>query len=341
MEQGEVNAAELQAALRKIVPFFSLDKTELLHVWCEVDGGEVRLTGGDGFQLTQVWFEADWPNGEWLLDGAECKKFAQSADSTLHGDLPLEITDTAIKVNDMVIPVRGRKWMDYRAVLKMAQAGLIAEALFDRRELGKFVRPRGDVLGLTLRDGKCFGVRKEGRDPEERGEETLIATQLVSGDAKAAFDRTRFKKVVDTFGAWITVKFQAESNAPVILEGDHHWHIIMPWSTFPLVSELGKHEHDALTLAQDMIAAILKEDVKASVDLREGRMVIEWGESITATTVRTSENFGVAEVENDSTDSEIPTGESGGDGELSGDPDGGGGGPVESDAEVPSQASTS
>ena len=319
MEQGEVNAADLQTALRRIVPFLTdanLDPAgqgaQLKHVWVSVDGGEVRMTTSNGYHVAQTWFEADWPNGGWVLDGEACTQLAQTADSMMTGDLPLEVTDTAIKINDMTVPVRGLTWIPYANVTDPVFAGIVASAIFSRVELMKFIRPKGAVLGITLRDGKCFGVRKLEKLTDERNSEERIPTQLVTGDGQAAFDRDRLKKAVGTFGSWVTLKLQDSSNKAVIFEGLDHWHVLMPWSEFPIISALGRDERVALEWAADMIAAIQKEKVRAIVDIREGRMVIKWDPEPERTEVRSSKDGAVAEVGNDTERSPVPPGQASG-----------------------------
>ncbi len=334
MEQGEVNAAELQTALRRIIPFLSEAKEELRHVWVVVDGGEVRMTGGDGYQISQTWFEADWPNGEWLLDGEACKRLAQSADSMMTGDLPLEITDTAIKVNDMTIPVRGLTWLEFQPIMDKARGNMVAHALFSRAELMKFVRPKAAVLGFTLRGGKCFGVRKMDKEGDSRDIEETVPTQMVDGEAREAFDRTRLKRALDTFGPWVALWFQAGEKEPVILEGADQWHIIMPWSEYPIISELGKYEQATLKLAAEMIDSILKEELKANVDLFAGRLVIVWEPEPERTTVRSSQDSGVGDAEDESEEHPVPDGEGGNNGNLDSEATGGGGRPLASGAEV-------
>lgn len=338
MEKGSVNSKDLATALHRVLPFLKEGHQQYGHIWIEVDGGVLRVTGSNGFHLVQTWFEADLPNGEWLLDGEMCNTLEATYHTLASEDLAVEISDTAIKFNDVLVPVRGRTWIDYSTIKDSVSGNIGGRAVIARSEMMKFIRPRGGVVGLELRDGKCFGVRTENLLDNVRAPEVQIPTQLVFGEGKAAFDRQRLKPTVESFTGGITVNFQAGDKQPVILEGDRHWHILMPWSEYPQIAVLGVNERKALDLAADIIDSIRKEDVKAIVDIDDGQMTITWDPEPIRTVVQNSQGTKVAEVEDGAKGNEVSSGPSSDDASMEGHAAGAGGGPAPGGSELPSQA---
>lgn len=343
MEKASVQAKDLQTTLRRILPFLGEDHEQYSHVWIEVDGGELRATGSNGYHLVHSWFEADWPNGEWLLDGGMCTKLEAACDTLPPVDIAVEISDTAIKFNwvgnqeyEVLVPVRSRTWIDYSTIKDSVSGNISGRAIIARSELMKFIRPRGGLVGLELRDGKCFGVRTENMLDTTRAPEVQIPTQLVFGEGKAAFDRQRLKPTVESFAGGITVNFQASDKQPVVFEGDRHWHILMPWSEYPQISALGVNERKTLDLAADIIDSIRKEEVKAIVDIDEGQMTITWDPEPLRTVVRNSQGTSTVEVEDGAKENEVPGGPSSDDAGMEGHASGGGGGPAPGGSELPS-----
>jgi hypothetical protein len=65
----------LAAAFKRVVPFRYMkgDRDNISHVWVEADGGFLTLIASEGYRMARATLEADWPNGQWLLDGESCR----------------------------------------------------------------------------------------------------------------------------------------------------------------------------------------------------------------------------------------------------------------------------
>jgi hypothetical protein len=161
---GSVDRPALAAALKRVVPFRYMkgDRDQISHVWLEADGGFLTLIASDGYRMARATLEADWPNGQWLLDGESCRLFTLS----LHdGEAPVTIGEQFLSVGERDLPVVGTTWVDYASIVEAAEAGAKATLILDRPAVLDFLQnTAGNVIGLWAHGEKClaFMARSKG-----------------------------------------------------------------------------------------------------------------------------------------------------------------------------------
>lgn len=281
-ESGTVDITAFQAALKKVLPFTGAAARDLANVWIDVDGGLVGLTTADGYQMAHTEIEADWPNGQWLLDAEGMKALADIE----VGEAEVEVVCKAdrIVLGDHAVGVVSRKWRaeNYRAsfydAVEPNATVVVARSAVNKSLRGK----KGDLVGFKVGAGGCT-LYVSRLEPEETVACVPLAAQIVSGEAKVAFDMVRLRKAIRHFDAAVTIKLQDVSVAanaqewkPALFEEDGHWHIMMPYNIFPPEPTLSNNELSLMDWIEEMQKAIRKGEVKAKVCLAHGGMVVTW-----------------------------------------------------------------
>jgi len=268
----------LAGALKKVTPFMETGngRENLTHVWFEAAGGRLSVTTSNGHCIAHATLEANWPDGQWLLEGTACKVLANSY---YQADVAVEIQDEAVAVDKQVLPIADSKWVDYQRFYQEVQEGMEGMAVMSRRPLQRVLREHGGtVVGLkiTQTETRLYVAREDQRD---FGLETvaceILATQLATGTARVAFDKDKVNRALRHCGDWVTLKLQGEGK-PALIEGTDYWQVLMPLTTFPSEVNFSQTERESLEWAIEMLRSIRKGQVQAVVQLGKSGMSVSW-----------------------------------------------------------------
>lgn len=292
--EGRVSHRLLVETLQKVVPFTLEEKDattrehleHLKHVWLEVDGGRMEFSSCDGVQLAHATMEADWPNGQWLVQGKASRILIVG--SITDEDLPVRLAPARIVVAKTELPVVDTKWLDYRKFYQEATAGVQAMIVLGRKQLRDALKDTAaTMVGVKLTRGHCLAYLA--RDDRKTMETVTLAkvplsVQMASGESQACFDMGRLKKLARCCGEALTIKLTGEGKA-TLFEGEGCWYLLMPTQRFPGEFCLTPLQRQSLEWAEDLLQSIKKGEVQAQVQLGGGKLVVRWEPPPEQTTV--------------------------------------------------------
>ena len=285
---GSVDRPALAVALKRVVPFRYMkgDRENISHVWLEADGGFLTLIASDGYRMARATLEADWPNGQWLLDGESCRVFTLGLQD---GEAPVSINEQFLSVGNRDLPVVGTRWVDYARIVEAAESGAKVSLILDRQAVQGFLaRVQGDVVGLLASGAECRAYAARTINNKTGAMETLsntvLPTRMVTGEGQAAFQVTYLKEALGHCAENLTFSFGP--TAAGILECPDYWHGVMLVGAFPPLTIIpGPREVKVLAWIDDFLKSVRKGKVTAAFRMAAGGLAISWDPQPPATTV--------------------------------------------------------
>ncbi|KKM92847.1 hypothetical protein LCGC14_1214460, partial [marine sediment metagenome] len=228
-----------------------------------------------------------FPDGNYLMKGAGVKDFSQRHYNGQ--EIPVEVGQSdesgLIKLGDVTVELESSPYIDYPAAVP---EDFDLEAIIDTKAWIKPIRQhKPEVVGVLYSSAGCK-MYLQGKNGETVACESLPVQMFSGPDKKVAYHAERFRRALTSCGPSATIQV-GDPAKPTLFEAEDYWHILSPNSGFPREVSMSTAEREAINWAQEVLDAVRKGEVSATVLIGGGKFYLEIGPGVTQTEIRVQE----------------------------------------------------
>ncbi len=284
----KVDGDKLAETFRRVTPFMAGESPpNLACINAESQGGVLQLTATDGYRMAHLTVALPFPDGNYLMKGAGVKDFSQRHYNGQ--EIPVEVGQSdesgLIKLGDVTVELESSPYIDYPAAVP---EDFDLEAIIDTKAWIKPIRQhKPEVVGVLYSSAGCK-MYLQGKNGETVACESLPVQMFSGPDKKVAYHAERFRRALTSCGPSATIQV-GDPAKPTLFEAEDYWHILSPNSGFPREVSMSTAEREAINWAQEVLDAVRKGEVSATVLIGGGKFYLEIGPGVTQTEIRVQE----------------------------------------------------